>query len=67
MVSSAPRTTFVETVAGHEAEFWRQSLRGSFKTGATWNTPAMFFTGDANSEDLAGLQFTVYRTVRFAD
>lgn len=65
MVSAAPRTTFEEIVGGEQAEFWRQSLRGSFKTGATWNSPGMYFTGDANSEELAGVQFAVYRTVRF--
>ena len=60
-----PGTTFPGTVDGRSVEFTRKVNRGNVQTIAVWSDPAVYFLGEANSEELAAVQLAVYRTVRF--
>jgi hypothetical protein len=63
---------FSETIDGRRVELFREALGepketlgGSFLTGAQWLGPALHFHGQAGELPDAEIHFVIYRTLRF--
>ena len=59
-------TTFPRSVDGRTVEFTRKLSRGDVQTIAAFADPSVCFVGEADSAELAAVQFAVYRAVRFS-
>jgi hypothetical protein len=56
---------FAEAIGGLEAQVWRNRFGTAYYTGARWDSPRVWVTGEAGAADVADLQVTIFRTVRF--
>jgi hypothetical protein len=54
-----------ESIGGAAADLYDTECNGQHHTGARWESPAVFFQGQADSPSAASLQLQVYRTTRF--
>jgi hypothetical protein len=54
-----------ETIGGRPAELFRSPVLTHYATGATWASPEIYLEGATKELDIAALQFTIYRSVRF--
>lgn len=62
---SGPAERLNETIGGRAAQLWRAPASRGFTTGVSWTEPLMHFAGEANSDESARVQYTVFRSVRF--
>ena len=56
---------FSEDVGGYHAELWQNRFGSRYYTGARWESPAVWLTGEATIPRAAEIQLAIYRTVRF--
>ena len=56
---------FAEAIGGRDAQLWRNRFGRAYYTGARWDSPRVWLTGEANGPDAADLEVTIFRTVRF--
>lgn len=57
---------FSERIGGRQADLWENRFGGDYYTGAQWQGPAVYLTGEAASRHAADLEITIYRTVLFS-
>lgn len=56
---------FSEDIGGYHAQLWKNRFGSRYYTGARWESPAVWLTGEATIPRAAEIQLAIFRTVRF--